>query len=461
MSSKSSDPDPRRPRRPSSAAGPPRKATPGRTDEENGADDVEGPSTFRPVSAKKPPSSELSRKKKRPPGESDLLGGEPYELPEERPRQTGKKPKFDPKVDRGGSLGERVRFGRVSAGLLSQYCRQFAVYLNAGVALTRVFDSLSKRFKGTAMGPVNERLALAIRRGDTLSEAVAKEPQAFDPMFLSMIRAAEARGGLPESLARLADHYEARQNLMRQTRSALIYPTAVIFVCLAVGGLLTIFVLPKLVDILREFAGNATLPLPTRMLMGLSDFIQAVGWWLLPALLVATPFVLVRMYRTAKGKDMLDRLILRIPVMGKLMKLIDTARFSRAFADLLRAGVDLGTSIDLTADVLQTTPYQEAVRGMRKKVVRGADLSTAIADTGRFDHEVLAYVQSGEETGTLPESLLRLADEYEDRVSHMVKNLGSLIQPLILIVLGAFVGFIVISFVLAYVSLISKLTTGF
>lgn len=460
MSPNPSEPDPRRPKRPSSAARPPRKA-PSRPAEETETEDLEGPSTFQPVSAKKPPSSEITRKKrKRPPGESDLLG-DPYELPENMPRFSPKKPKHDPKIDEGGSLSERVRFGRVSAGLLSQYCRQFAVYLNAGVTLSRVFDSLSKRFKGTAMGPVNERLALAVRRGDTLSEAVARESQAFDPMFLSMVRAAETRGGLPETLTRLADHYEARQSLIRQTRSALIYPTAVIFVCLAVGGLLTIFVLPVLVNILREFAGDITLPLPTRMLMALSDFVQAVGWWLLPALLVATPFVLVRMYRTAKGKDLLDRLILRVPVMGKLMRMIDTARFSRAFADLLRAGVDLGTSIDLTADVLQTSPYQEAVRGMRKQVVRGTDLSTAIAETGRFDPEVLAYVQSGEETGTLPESLLRLADEYEDRVAHMVKNLGSLIQPLILIVLGSIVGFIVISFVLAYVALISKLTTGF
>ncbi len=346
--------------------------------------------------------------------------------------------------------------------MLSQYCRQFGVYLNAGVGLSRVFDSLSKQFKGTAMGPVNERLALAIRRGDTLSEAVSREPQAFDPLFVSMISVAEARGGLPETLLRLSNHYEARQNLIRQTRSALIYPTAVIFACLAVGGLLTIFVLPKLVGVLRDMGGpNVQFPLPTRMLIGLSDFIQVVGWWLLPVLLVAGPFVLIRMYRTEKGKALLDRLILRIPVMGKLMRMIDTARFSRTFSDLLLAGVDLGTSIDLTADVLQTTPYQEAVRGMKSEVVHGTDVSTAIAATGRFEPDVLAYVQSGEETGTLPESLVRLASDYEDRVAYMVKNLGSLIQPLILIVLGSFVGFIVIAFVLAYVTMISQLTTGF
>ena len=197
------------------------------------------------------------------------------------------------------------------------------------------------------------------------------------------------------------------------------------------------------------------------MLIAFSNFIQLVGWWLLPALLIGGPFVLIRMYRTANGKDILDRLILRIPVMGKLMRMIDTARFSRTFSDLLQAGVDLGSSIDLTADVLQTTPYQEAVRAMKPEVLHGTDLSTAIASTQRFDPEVLAYVQSGEETGTLPESLVRLADEYEDRVAYMVKNLGSLLQPLILIILGSFVGFIVIAFVMAYVTLISKLTTGF
>ncbi len=454
-------PDQQPPRRPRRPASPPRKNPALPDDDEIPLADSGEPTTFRPTAASKPPSSEIARKqRKRPPGESDLLA-DPHELPDAKPRQSSKKPKYDPKIDKAGTLTERVLFGRISSGLLSQYCRQFGVYLNAGVALTRVFDSLSKQFKATAMGPVNERLALAIRRGDTLSEAVSRESQAFDPLFLSMITVAEARGGLPETLIRLSNHYEARQNLIRQTRSALIYPTAVIFVCLAVGGLLTIVVLPKLVSVLRDMAGNVEFPLPTRMLIALSDFIQAFGWWLLPTLLIAGPFVLIRMYRTVKGKALLDRLILRIPVMGKLMRMIDTARFSRTFSDLLLAGVDLGTSIDLTADVLQTTPYQEAVRGMKPEVIHGADVSTAIANTERFDPEVLAYVQSGEETGTLPESLVRLADDYEDRVAYMVKNLASLLQPLILIVLGSFVGFIVIAFVMAYVTLISKLTGGF
>ena len=262
MSSNPPDPEsPRRPRHPKQPSPRPNPALPDDDDSIPLADTGE-PTTFRPVAAPKPPSSEIARKKrKRPPGESDLLA-DPHELPDSKPRHTTKKPSFDPKIDRAGSLTERVRFGRISSGLLSQYCRQFGVYLNAGVNLSRVFDSLSNQFKGTAMGPVNERLALAIRRGETLSEATARESQAFDPLFLSMITVAEARGGLPETLIRLSDHYEARQNLIRQTRSALIYPTAVIFVCLAVGGLLTIVVLPKLVAVLEDMAGSADFPSP-------------------------------------------------------------------------------------------------------------------------------------------------------------------------------------------------------
>lgn len=419
---------------------------------------ADGPSTFRPAPGGGTPPRDPAR-----PGTRRPRPGPDDEPAPPRPARPRRSIADEPTPDRGGgTLVERVRFGRVNSGLMATFCRQFSVYLNSGVALTTTLDSLAKQYKGTALGPVIDRMGLAVRRGEAISDAAAREPRAFDPLFLSMIRVAEARGGLPEVLRGLSAHYESRQRLVRQARSAMIYPSAVILVSLAVGGLITIFVLPKLVEILRDLSRGRgiDLPLPTRMLVALSDFIQAYGWWLGPIALIGGGLALLYAYRTPRGKAVLDEVILRVPVMGKLLRMIDTARFSRTLSDLLNAGVDVGSSLELTADVLHLVPYQKAVRALRRPIVQGTELSEALEATGRFDADVLAFVESGEETGNLPESLSRVADDYEERVAYMVKNLSSLIQPLILIVLGTIVGFIAIAFIMAYISVIANLSAG-
>jgi type II secretory pathway component PulF len=359
-------------------------------------------------------------------------------------------------------MGETLLIGRVRDEQLSNFCRQLGTYLDSGVGLTRALASLREQVAGTALGPVVERMGQAIKQGETISDAAAREPRAFDPLFLSMVRVAEARGGLPEALKSMASHYEARARFWKQARSALIYPTAVIVIALAVGFLLTTFVLPLFVEILKDLTRGktASLPWPTQVLVAISDFMKAFGWWLVPLLLAAGLFALVRAYRTEGGKRSIDQIIVRVPVMGKLVSVIETARFSRTLGDLLDAGVPVDKSFALTADVMQFGPYQDAVNEVRGAVKSGSEVAPALSHTGRFDPDVIAYVETGEETGTLPESLKRLAKDYEERATHMVKNLASLVQPLLVIILGAIVGFIVIAFVMAYVSVILSLTGG-
>src|SRR5262249_20938290 len=160
------------------------------------------------------------------------------------------------------------------------------------------------------------RMLLTVRRGDSLAEAMAREPQAFDSLFLSMIRVAEARGGVPETLRMLSQHYEARQNLIRQARSAMIYPIAVLLVASCVVALITVWLLPMFISLLKDIAGRAPLPLPSRMLMAFSSFIQTLGWWLVPLLIVLVPFTIFRIYRTGLGKRVMDELALWVPVLG-------------------------------------------------------------------------------------------------------------------------------------------------
>ncbi len=393
------------------------------------ADAIDGPSTFRPNTSKPKPS----------PGKSKRSVREPQPV-EGKP-----------------SLVERVIFGRVSSGHLALFCRQFGTYLDAGVDLIRALESLNKQFARTGLGPVIGRMTLAVRRGDTLSDAVIREPQAFDKQFVSMIRVAEARGGIPEVLKRMAGHYEARQRLIRQARSALIYPVIVITIAFGVGMLLTIFILPTLAGMMLEMAGGRALPMPAQVLISFNYFMVKVGWWAVPMGLFGGTFGLIWFHRTPAGKSIMDSIAVNIPVLGLLLRKIDTSRFCRTLSALLEAGVNIGDSLQLTAEVLGTTPYQNAIRNARTAVMEGTELSEALLLSRRFTPDVIAIVESGEETGKMPEVLERLADDYEEQVEMLVKNLSSLIQPILFIFLGGIVLFIALAFIMTYVSLLSGL----
>jgi type II secretory pathway component PulF len=296
-----------------------------------------------------------------------------------------------------------------------------------------------------------------VRRGTTLEEALAKEPQAFDSLFLSMIKVAEARGGVPETLRMLGAHYEARQRLIRTARSAMIYPVIVLVIATGVTALITIFLLPRFAALLRDIAGNMPLPLASRILMGISQFVQTIGWWLIPLVLVSTPVLLVYFYKTPLGRQIMDRIALRIPVFGKLCRMLDTARFARTLSVLLDAGVDVGSSIDLTADVLRMSPIRRAVRAARLDIMAGRELSTTLDRSRQFTPDVIAVISSGEETGKLPESLIHLADDYDEQVSVMVASLGHLVQPFLMILLGLIVLFIILAVIMPIIQLITNL----
>jgi type IV pilus assembly protein PilC len=364
--------------------------------------------------------------------------------------------KFEAPVG-GPTWWERILFGSVSTGQLAQFCRQFGSYLQAGVDINKSLSSLERQFSGTALAPILGRIQISIRRGSTLEAAMAREPQAFGTMFLSMIKVAETRGGVPETLKMLARHYEARQRLLRQARSAMIYPVIVITVACVVVALITIFLLPIFAATLKDIAGNRPLPLPSQVLLGISGFVKYIGWWLIPLLMAGTPILLFNLYKTPPGKAIMDRLVLATPVFGTLCRKLDTSRFARTLSVLLDAGVDVGSSIDLTADVLRMTPIRQAVRSTRQKIIEGKELSGVLDRTRQFSPDVIAVVETGEETGKLPETLAHLADDYDEQISTMVANLGHLVQPIMIVCLGAMVLFIILAVLMPIIQMISSL----
>jgi len=387
---------------------------------------------------------------------------QPSSAPLPRPAPVGGRSK---KADRepipaigGPKFLERVFFGKVGSGHLATFCNQLANYQDAGVDLLRSLTNLQKQFARTALGPVIGRMEVGVRSGEPMAEVMAREPQAFDKLCVAMMRVAGARGGEPETLHLLARHYEARQRMIRQARSAMIYPSIVLVVAFAVIMLLTIFVIPGMVSFIADSMRGKSfdLPWPTRVLMGISKFMTTVGWFVVPIAVVGGLLGSLWWYQTPAGRVMLDNLSLYVPVLGKIRKKIETGRFSRTLAALLHAGVDVGTSLDLTAGVVGLSPYRRAILGAKTLVMDGEELSRALNASGRFGLDVVAIVESGEESGRLPESLDKVADDYEEQVEYMLKNLGNLIQPILMIGLGGVVLFIVLGVIMAYIQMISS-----
>jgi type II secretory pathway component PulF len=349
--------------------------------------------------------------------------------------------------------------GRIATNHLVDFSRQFANYLDSGINLYRALESLRRQYEFKALGPVIGRLQLAIRRGLSLTDAMSHDPSAFDHYFISMMRVGEVRGSVPETLRLLSTEYDSRQRMVRQTKSALIYPAFVIFVAVTVSALLTILVLPPLVDIMQDITRRRRieLPWPTIQLIKLSDFIRAGGWWGIPTVLVGSVVLLLVTYRFQRGKAFLDQILLRLPVLGQLLWKIDTTRFCRTLATLLDAGVDIGSSLELTADTLLLVPMRRALLEARDAIVQGESLSASIELTNRFPHDIPALVNSGEETGRLPEMLLTMASRYEEQVEFIVKNLGILLQPIITVLVGGVVFFVAVAFFMGYAAVISQL----
>jgi type II secretory pathway component PulF len=383
-------------------------------------------------------------------------------LPHQAEPTVPRRPSMEPPATTGKSRWYQRGLGRVSPKHLVNFCRQFAGYLDAGINLYRAMESLRRQYQWTTLGPVIGRLQLAVRRGESLTDAMSREPAAFEHYFLSMMRVGEVRGSVPETLRLLSVEYASRQRMVRQTKSALIYPAFVILVSVTVSALMTILVLPPLVDIMRGVIRerHVDLPLPTEWLIRLSDFIVAGGWWGIPLTLVGTVALIAGAYRLERGKALLDEVLLRLPVVGHLLWKIDTTRFCRTLSNLLDAGVDIGSSLELTADTLLLVPMRRAVLQARDSIIQGESLSTSIELTNRFPADIPALMNSGEETGRLPEMMLSVADQYEEQVEFMVKNLGTLLQPIITVVVGGLVFFVAVAFFMGYAAVLSNLGQG-
>src|SRR5437867_989063 len=354
-----------------------------------------------------------------------------------------------PKV-KAGSAGKRVK-----AKNLAVFTRQFSVMIDAGLPLVQCLEILGTQEEDKNFSTVIMQTRAAVEGGASLADAMRRFPKTFDPLFTNMIAAGEAGGILDTILKRLATYIEKAVKLSQQVKSAMIYPVAVIVIAAGVVGVILWKVIPTFAAL---FSGlGADLPLPTRIVIWLSD-----------SLVRFMPFILVgfgvmawafRQYYTSPGgKRTVDGIMLRVPVLGLIMRKIAVARFCRTLSTLISSGVPILDGLEITAKTAGNAIVEDAIMLTRKSIERGETVSAPLKETAVFPPMVTQMIAVGEATGALDAMLGKIADFYEEEVDAAVAGLLTLLEPIMIAFLGGIVGGIVIAMYLPIFDLISKLT---
>jgi type IV pilus assembly protein PilC len=337
---------------------------------------------------------------------------------------------------------------------LAVFTRQFSVMIDAGLPLVQCLDILGTQEENKNFSAVILQTRADVEGGASLADAMKKHPKAFDALYTNMIAAGEAGGILDTILKRLATYIEKAVKLKGQVKSAMIYPIAVIVIATAVVGVILWKVIPTFANL---FAGlGAELPLPTRFVIAASNLLVRF----MPVIIigiVAFGFGFKRYYATEKGRYQVDRIVLKLPVLGTIMRKIAVARFCRTMSTLLASGVPILDGLDITARTSGNAVIEEAILVTRRSIERGETIAAPLKQTGVFPPMVVQMIGVGEATGALDTMLSKIADFYEEEVDTAVAGLLTLLEPIMIAFLGIVVGGIVIAMYLPIFGLISEL----
>lgn len=345
-------------------------------------------------------------------------------------------------------------FKRVSFGEIVAFTRQLSIMITAGLTLIDALVLLQRQTKNQVFAKALNEILHEIEGGGSFADALEKYPQYFPKIYVSLVRAGEASGKLDVVLARLAENLENERELKSKIKGAMIYPTIIIIGMVLVIFLVMILVIPKLTSMYKEF--EVQLPLSTRILITVSETF-AQFWWLIIACLVGLFFLFSSWRKTQIGRESWDKIILKIPVWGSLQKETLLAEMTRTLGLLVGAGIPILEALGIVAKAVGNTLYEEAIHEAETKVEKGFPLGMTLAQNSIFPPLVSQMITVGEETGKLDETLFRVSRVFESSASEKVKGLTTVIEPLILVVLGVGVGFLVLSVILP----IYKLTEAF
>lgn len=334
---------------------------------------------------------------------------------------------------------------RISPNLVTYTTRQLADLLGGGLPLLNALTLLSNQTEHPALRRVIEQVASGVREGQSLSEAMAVYPQVFPSLYSSMVRAGEATGGLEQALSRLADLGESEAELRSRVISAMAYPAFVLCVAIGMTGFLIAYVIPKLSLVFIE-SGQA-LPLPTRFLLAVSQVFTR-WWWAAILSVAATAMLLRQWYASQQGKGAIDRLFMMLPGIGTLVRKIDTARFARNLGVMASQGVPVLQALEVSGRNISNSVLQQAVLKIQEAVREGSSIAAAITASGQFPAFVSNMISVGEESGTVDQALLKVATTYEREVSRVIQTLTTVLEPVMLVLVGGVVMFIVLAMLL-------------
>lgn len=362
--------------------------------------------------------------------------------------------RITPAAAKPAQAAPRIRGRRVPAKNLAVFTRQFSVMIDAGLPLVQCLDILGRQEEDKNFSKIILETRAEVEGGASLAEAMRKQPRAFDPLFTNMIAAGEAGGILDTILKRLATYIEKNVKLKGQVKSAMVYPIAVMAIAAVVVAVILWKVIPTFAAL---FAGlGAQLPLPTRIVIALSNnFVRFMPFLIVGS--VGGAFLFRQYYATERGRRVVDRAVLRVPVLGAIMRKIAVARFCRTLSTLLASGVPILDGLDITAKTSGNAIVEDAVQTTRKSIERGETISTPLRETGVFPAMVVQMIAVGEATGALDEMLSKIADFYEEEVDQAVAGMLTLLEPVMIAILGGIVGGIVVSMYMPIFGLIEQL----
>jgi type IV pilus assembly protein PilC len=353
------------------------------------------------------------------------------------------------------SAGSGKAFGKkkMKPKALVVFSRQFATMIDAGIPILRCLDILSSQCKDPALKETLEAITIDVKGGVTLNEAMAKHPAVFSRLYVNMIKAAELGGILDLILDRLSNFLEYEAEVRGKIKSAMTYPVLVLCFSQVMLFALFTFVLPKFKDI---FSGmNVEMPVITRTLFQMGDFMQAY-WWAIIIALIGGFFGFKQWAKTPNGRYQSDFWKLKIPVVGDLILKMSVARFSRTFGTLINSGVPMMRSLEIVGETLGNLVLAKAIDDTRASLREGNKLSVPLTACKLFPTMVTTMIDVGEESGRLPEMLVKVGEFYDQEVEQTVKGLTSLIEPLLIMFLGGVVGFIAISIMVPIFSIVNN-----
>jgi type IV pilus assembly protein PilC len=355
------------------------------------------------------------------------------------------------KVDEESAKKSKTR-GSIKMRDIVIFTRQFSTMINAGLPLVQALDILAKQTENKVLSEVTRAVVFDVESGHTVADALAKHPNAFSDLYVNMVAAGEAGGILDTILMRLATFMEKNDALVRKVKGAMIYPGVIMSVAAIAISVLLIFVIP----VFESMFGSVglALPLPTRIVIGLSRFLK--GYWYLIGGAIGGTFVMVkRYYATPNGKLTIDKMLLKMPVLGDVLRKSAVSRFTRTLGTLISSGVSILDGLEITAKTAGNRVIQDAIMASRASIAGGDTIAAPLQKSAVFPPMVISMIAVGEQTGGLDEMLSKIADFYDEEVDAAVSGLLSLLEPIMIVFLGVVVGGMVVAMYLPIFDMIN------